>query len=237
MIPTSIDGTDITGATIDGTDVTEITVDGDTVFSSGLDNYIFDNFDDNSLSRPRTGQEDGNFETQDGTTLSDARVRPDWTINSTQVSATGGVLQIDDGGTTNTAFNVCEIPVSIQPPLTYSYDYDLTGPEGGDSLDVGFSPNSNTRYNGSSEIGMLLRPIVNANLRMFGNNNTFSLPTTTGFIEINLGLSTQTVDIDGTRQLTLNENLSSTNFNFFGVGKFDDDAFQSTNTIDNLKIF
>jgi len=33
MIPTSIDGTDITGATIDGTDVTEITVDGQTVFS------------------------------------------------------------------------------------------------------------------------------------------------------------------------------------------------------------
>jgi len=34
MPPTSIDGTDITGATIDGTDVTEITVDGDTVFSA-----------------------------------------------------------------------------------------------------------------------------------------------------------------------------------------------------------
>jgi hypothetical protein len=34
MIPTSIDGTDITGATIDGTDVTEITVDGDTVFTA-----------------------------------------------------------------------------------------------------------------------------------------------------------------------------------------------------------
>jgi len=33
MPPTSIDGTDITGATIDGTDVTEITVDGQTVFS------------------------------------------------------------------------------------------------------------------------------------------------------------------------------------------------------------
>jgi len=32
--PTSIDGTDITGATIDGTDVTEITVDGDTVFQA-----------------------------------------------------------------------------------------------------------------------------------------------------------------------------------------------------------
>jgi len=34
--PTSIDGTDITGATIDGTDVQEITVDGQTVFSAGL---------------------------------------------------------------------------------------------------------------------------------------------------------------------------------------------------------
>jgi hypothetical protein len=32
--PTSIDGTEITGATIDGTDVTEITVDGDTVFAA-----------------------------------------------------------------------------------------------------------------------------------------------------------------------------------------------------------
>jgi len=35
MIPTEIDGTDITGATIDGTDVQEITVDGDVVFSAG----------------------------------------------------------------------------------------------------------------------------------------------------------------------------------------------------------
>jgi len=34
MIPTSIDGTDITSATIDGTDVTKITVDGQTVFSA-----------------------------------------------------------------------------------------------------------------------------------------------------------------------------------------------------------
>jgi len=37
MIPTSIDGTDITGATIDGTDVQEITVDGDVVFSAAPD--------------------------------------------------------------------------------------------------------------------------------------------------------------------------------------------------------
>ena len=42
--PTSIDGTDITGATIDGTDVTEITVDGDVVFSA-IPNII-DNFNE-----------------------------------------------------------------------------------------------------------------------------------------------------------------------------------------------
>jgi len=41
--PTSIDGTDITGATIDGQDVQEITVDGQTVFQAGPP--IVDNFE------------------------------------------------------------------------------------------------------------------------------------------------------------------------------------------------
>jgi len=52
MPPTSIDGTDITGATIDGTDVTEITVNGQTVFTagppqpaSGVSYWTFDNAD------------------------------------------------------------------------------------------------------------------------------------------------------------------------------------------------
>jgi len=47
MIPTSIDGTDITGATIDGTDVQEITVDGDTVFTA-VQSQTFD-FDDGTF--------------------------------------------------------------------------------------------------------------------------------------------------------------------------------------------
>jgi len=45
--PTSIDGTDITGATIDGTDVTEITVDGDTVFG-GI--TVVDDFERTNLA-------------------------------------------------------------------------------------------------------------------------------------------------------------------------------------------
>jgi len=48
MIPTSIDGTDIGGATIDGTDVQEITVDGDTVFTAGP--TVIDDFNDGNLT-------------------------------------------------------------------------------------------------------------------------------------------------------------------------------------------
>jgi hypothetical protein len=47
--PTSIDGTEITGATIDGQDVGEITIDGQTVFSavpdSGISRYTFNDED------------------------------------------------------------------------------------------------------------------------------------------------------------------------------------------------
>jgi len=43
--PTSIDGTDITGATIDATDVQEITVDGDVVFTAGPTITVLDDFE------------------------------------------------------------------------------------------------------------------------------------------------------------------------------------------------
>jgi len=47
--PTSIDGTDITGATIDGTDVQEITVDGDVVFSA-VETSDIDGFESGNLN-------------------------------------------------------------------------------------------------------------------------------------------------------------------------------------------
>jgi hypothetical protein len=71
MIPTSIDGTDITGATIDGTDVTEITVDGQTVFtasqlafSSSFESATWENDfqgDTGNPSRTSTRSFDGSF--------------------------------------------------------------------------------------------------------------------------------------------------------------------------------
>jgi len=56
MPPTSIDGTDITGATIDGTDVQEITVDGQTVFTAAQlpDTGLLHNFDARELSSATT---------------------------------------------------------------------------------------------------------------------------------------------------------------------------------------
>jgi len=63
--PTSIDGTDITGATIDGTDVQEITVDGQTVFTSAppslvshyeFENDLTDSVGNNDLTNNGNGQ-------------------------------------------------------------------------------------------------------------------------------------------------------------------------------------
>jgi len=70
MIPTSIDGTDITGATIDGQDVEEITVDGQTVFLSAFSH--FDDFDSNTLS---------DYEIYDGGTVDDS----DFTISNSEL--------------------------------------------------------------------------------------------------------------------------------------------------------
>jgi len=54
--PTSIDGTDITGATIDGQDVQEITVDGQTVFIASRDISMFSSpiirFDAEAVTAP-----------------------------------------------------------------------------------------------------------------------------------------------------------------------------------------
>jgi len=90
MPPTSIDGTDITGATIDGTDVTEITVDGDTVFSavppqppSGLAYWTFDDTDTS------------------GSTTADVWNGNDATINGATTSVSGA----NDQYTTNEAFD------------------------------------------------------------------------------------------------------------------------------------
>jgi len=85
--PTSIDGTDITGATIDGTDVQEITVDGQTVFTAG--------------GLPGIYKHDWIMNEGSGTTVSDEIGNSDLTINGatwiSDANKTGGTILDFDG--------------------------------------------------------------------------------------------------------------------------------------------
>jgi hypothetical protein len=96
MPPTSIDGTDITGATIDGTDVTEITVDGQTVFTAGP-------VPDSGLLQARYdfSQEDGSTPVTDltgnGYDLTGSYSGIAVTINGTQAGRFDGTDDVLDG--------------------------------------------------------------------------------------------------------------------------------------------
>jgi len=81
MIPTSIDGTDITGATIDGTDVQEITVDGDTVFTSSIASEA-----DSKLFRRWRVE-------QSGSTLVESVTGDDGTLNGNVSKTSGNFVQ------------------------------------------------------------------------------------------------------------------------------------------------
>jgi hypothetical protein len=96
--PTSIDGTDITGATIDGTDVTEITVDGQTVFTAGIFGSFIDDFEDNKL----TNRDDYNTTPVQPTSLIPTfssfqnPKRLEWTDTRNGPNVTNGDLQISN---------------------------------------------------------------------------------------------------------------------------------------------
>jgi len=106
--PTSIDGTDITGATIDGTDVQEITVDGQTVFSA-----VGDAFAPNPLVQ--YPMDEGS-----GSTISDAFAQePDGTFSGpTFISDSDlvGGFGVDFDGS-NDEINLTN-PAYLQTPFT-----------------------------------------------------------------------------------------------------------------------
>jgi len=102
MPPTSIDGTDITGATIDGTDVQEITVDGQTVFSAAVDilDSVVDNFEDAQADPAgvyETGQTlDDYYSGFDGASL--VSVSGDHVRQTNTVFAGAQALEMNSGG-------------------------------------------------------------------------------------------------------------------------------------------
>jgi len=102
MPPTSIDGTDISGATIDGTDVTEITVDGNTVFTAETLPVAYSNL---IAWYPFDSGEYGGSDTDDVTALFNSGQSGDSTAfdltssGSPTFPSSGGVTDINAGAT------------------------------------------------------------------------------------------------------------------------------------------
>jgi len=242
MIPTSIDGTDITGATIDGTDVQEITVDGDVVFSAvqGLNNYIFDDFNDNDLTRPRTGQQDYSYTAQDGTVYNDARIRPDWTNFNNDFFVSNGELVIDENGTPNAEEDGIVTPSSIQPPCTITFDWNLPlDNTQADLIRVGLSDRaSGNVFPHNNNLAIELRSTTDPSVIRFDGGAAFGpdLTTNSGLVEFIIEDGFQEYSIDGVVQHTASFSINF-NFTHLFIMKFDDGTFNHTHFVDNLALF
>jgi len=131
--PTSIDGTDITGATIDGTDVQEITVDGDVVFSAGppapiaaLHQYRFEGNVNDSI-----GNADGSDQTSSG---------------YSNDAAEGSQAKIFDGTDT--------VDISSVPNIGYEHSitFSIKTTQSGDTTILDFRPTN--VVGGTGELGV-----------------------------------------------------------------------------------
>jgi len=100
MIPTSIDGTDITGATIDGQDVQEITVDGQTVFTAGPSFTLPVAYSNLVAWYPFDSAEYGGSNADDVTAIiggSGDDTAYDGTVDGATYESSGGVTDINAG--------------------------------------------------------------------------------------------------------------------------------------------
>jgi hypothetical protein len=130
--PTSIDGTDITGATIDGTDVQEITVDGDVVFSAGPRPVAFS---DMIAWYPMESNIAGGDEYSDATALFSGAADStayDLIDDGAVFDQTFGVTDINEGANSGSfenqngsQFLTSNVPLSI--PATISFWYYREG--------------------------------------------------------------------------------------------------------------
>jgi len=159
MIPTSIDGTDITGATIDSTDVTEITVDGQTVFSLST-GPLFDGFEDGNINEYSGDTNNFNVQTSDV-------FEGNFAIENTSRFATIHRQDAMQPGATATVF----MKGSGFPQVNFGYD-------GTDGYIANFNP--------PSQLGIFRKD--GGSLTSLGTNSNVTLPTNSffkGVIEYN----------------------------------------------------
>jgi len=204
MAPTSIDGSDITGATIDGQDVSEITVDGQTVFEAGPDipdgpAYLIDDWDDNKLQN------------RDGTITSTHNgvpsvYRPEWTILSGSPTATGGQFVSTIGGIGT------DVNINNNETLTVEIEnWTLNGSDDGTSVQFWYQ-DENNRWQAdlSSSSGSL-----QVFKRVDGTFTSVSSVTLSDFTDVNVrierdGTENWTVFVNGTQQDTFVDSFEPT---------------------------
>jgi len=168
MPPTSIDGTDITGATIDGTDVTEITVDGQTVFSKQVGpatlthQYLAENFT--------------------GSSWTDSVGSADMTVSGlTSSTFAGGLSSVASDGVDD--FGTADGPQDLPQNETFGLGFTLQGTDKTDGSDWMFLKDGNNRFNISDSdffdgsVGEILFQVSDS------NNNRLRVETNTDVMD------------------------------------------------------
>ena len=145
--PTSIDGTDITGATIDGTDVQEITVDGDVVFGAETPagKYL--------LASSRTSGEVFMYEMSTPFDISTAgsaqsQFTPGGDYRGHGMSLEGDLIHLKDGGTDIEQFSLTT-PFDL---TTTTSDHTISGTDFGG---IAFNDDGSVFYDAERNAGII----------------------------------------------------------------------------------
>jgi len=252
MPPTSIDGTDITGATIDGTDVQEITVDGQTVFTAGpsLQDIVAPGdlkawypFTNNANDETRTGGLLDNA----GITVSDSTDYSATSIDNPTVVSSGGVTDLD-AGKNSAAYDFDGSDDHIDIPLTQS-DMAQSGTVMGwvnyDSLQG--EQNQLTPGDDILSVSKQECAIGNIGGRFHGNvfdgahnisDSGVSISLNTWF-HVAMGFSTSSIKIyvDGDLENTISGTVPRNSGSDFAIGRADNDSNYTDGTIDDVRFY
>ena len=178
MIPTSIDGTDITGATIDGTDITEITVDGDVVFSAGPNLPVA--YSNLVAWYPFDSAEYGGSNADDVTAIiggSADDTAYNGTVDGATYESSNGITDINAGASSgNYDFDGFNDTINIGSPLNSTNPFTVTAWVRFDSQNsIQIPLNSNDFTNGFRLLYLDGSDTINFETEDNGNNQTVTI--------------------------------------------------------------